>query len=223
MVGLLAAAGLGAPSALADQAEPRRITVTGSAEAQAVPDMATLSIGVETEAETPGKALADNAERMTAVMSRLKDVGIEDRDLQTSRLGIWPVFAERQQPQKPVGYHASNQLTVTIRAIDRLGAVLDQAVAEGANSVNGPTFGITNPDPLLAAARDAAVRDAIAKAERFAAAADVRLGKVLSLDEVGGGPVLLRQMRAEAMAASTPIAPGETTISASVTMTFAID
>ncbi|MEM7042398.1 MAG: SIMPL domain-containing protein [Pseudomonadota bacterium] len=210
-------------SALAEDDELRRITVTGRAQAEAVPDLASLSIGVQTEAGTPGEALSENAERMTAVMKRLKDSGIDDRDLRTSQLGIWPIFAERRQPRETVGYRASNQLTVTIRDIDRLGTILDQAVADGANSVNGPTFSIADPDPLLAAARDAAVKDAIAKAERLAAAADVELGEVIRIDEGGGVPILPRQMRAEAMDVSTPIAPGETTIGASVSMTFAIN
>lgn len=210
--------------ALAHDDASSRITVTGRAEATAIPDIATMSIGVETEAKTPGEALADNAVRMTTVMGRLKSAGIADKDMQTSQLGIWPVFAERQQPRKTVGYRASNQLTVTIRDIDRLGSILDKAVADGANSVNGPTFSIAEPEPLFVAAREAAVKDAIAKAERYASAADVELGHVISIDEAGGGgPVFGRQMRADSMAASTPIAPGETTIAASVTITFAID
>lgn len=222
-LGLLLGMGAAATSAIADDDQQRRITVTGRAEAQAVPDIATLSIGVETEAKTPGEALSENAERMTAVMKRLKDAGIEDKDLRTSQLGIWPIFADRQQPRKTVGYRASNQLAVTIRDIDNLGTLLDETVADGANSVNGPTFSIADPEPLLTAARTAAVKDAITKAERYAAAADVRLGKVMSIDEAGGGPVYARQMRAESMAASSPIAPGENTIAASVTMTFAIN
>lgn len=213
---------LQAPPVLADEKRQRRITVTGKAEAQAVPDIATMSIGVETEAKTPSDALAENAERMTAVMARLKNAGIADKDLQTSQLGIWPIFAERQQPRKTVGYRASNQLRVTIRDIDRLGAILDATVTDGANSISGPTFSIADPEPLLAKARDGAVEDAIAKAERYAAAAGVKLGRVLSIDEGGSSPVFARQMRAEAMAVSTPIAPGETILAASVTMTFAI-
>lgn len=219
---LLVAAGPDIALADAEDAQPRTITVSGQGEANAVPDIATLTIGVETEAETPGQALADNAERMSAVMRQLKDAGVADKDLQTSQLGIWPVFAERDQPRKTVGYRASNQLSVTIRDIERLGVVLDGAVADGANSVNGPTFGIADPEPLLADARTAAVQDALDKAGQYAAAASVKLGDVISIDEATGGPIFARQMRAEAMAASTPVAPGETTLSASVTMTFAI-
>ena len=223
-LGLLVGSSAAAPLAIADDDRQRVITVVGRAEAQAVPDIATLSIGVETEAKTPGEALSKNAERMTATMKRLKDAGIADKDLKTSQLGIWPVFAERQQPRETVGYRASNRLAVTIRDIDRLGTLLDETVADGANSVNGPTFSIADPEPLLAAARTAAVKDAITKAERYAAAADVELGDVISIDESGGrAPIISRQMRAETMAASTPIAPGENTIAASVTMTFEID
>ena len=222
MLALAFLIGLTAWSAQADDDQPGRITVTGRAEAQAVPDIATMSIGVQTEARTPGEALSENARRMTAVMKRLKDAGIEDRDLRTSQLAIWPIRAESRQSSSSGGYRASNQLTVTIRDIDRLGAILDETVSDGANSLSGPTFGIAKPEPLLQAARDAAVRDAIAKAERYAAAADVELGDVMSIDEAGGGPVFARQMRAEAMDVATPVAPGQTTISASVTMTFAI-
>jgi uncharacterized protein YggE len=223
ILGLLVGQAPFAPSASADEHQFRQITVTGQGEASAEPDMATLSIGVEVQAKTPGKALADNAERMTAVMARLKDAGIAEKDLRTSQLGVWPVYSERNQPQRIVGYRASNQLSVIIRDIDRLGDVLDQAVADGANRVNGPSFSIADPAPLLARARDDAVSDAVAKAERYAAAAGVALGDVLSIDEAGGAPIFGRQMRAEAMAASTPIAPGESSVSASVTMTFAID
>ncbi|MDH3661099.1 MAG: SIMPL domain-containing protein [Alphaproteobacteria bacterium] len=222
-LGLFLGLGLATPAAIADEDQPRRVTVTGQAEIQAAPDIATLSIGVEIEAKTPGEALAANAARMTAVTKRLKQAGIADKDMQTSQLGIWPIYADRQQPRKTVAYRVSNQLTVTIRDIDRLGATLDQAVADGANSVGGPTFAIADPEPLLAKAREAAVRDAIAKAERYAAAAEVELGEVLSIDEgSGGGPIFTRHMRAESMTASTPVAPGETTIAASVTLTFAI-
>ncbi|MEM8950179.1 MAG: SIMPL domain-containing protein [Pseudomonadota bacterium] len=215
--------GLTAWSVHADDDQPGRITVTGRGEAQAEPDIATMSIGVQTDAKAPGEALSENARRMIAVMQRLKDAGIEDRDLRTSQLAIWPIRADSRQPGSFDGYRVTNQLTVTIRDIDRVGPILDQTVTDGANSFSGPSFGIDEPEPLLQAARDAAVKDAIAKAERYAAAAGVELGDVMSIDEAGGGgPVFARQMRAEAMDAGTPVAPGQTSMSASVTMTFAI-
>jgi len=222
-LGIFFGSNLQAPSASAKEDRLRTITVTGRAEAQAVPDIATMSIGVDTEAKTPGEALADNAKRMTAVMDRLKGAGIADRDLRTRQLDIRPIFANRQQPRKTVGYRASNEVTVTIRDIERTGTILDETVADGANSINGPTFSIADPEPLLIAAREAAVKDAIVKAERYAAAADVELGEVISIDEKQGGAAVPRHMRAQAVAETTPIAAGETTISAGVTMIFAID
>ncbi len=223
-LGLLMAALLVAPMASAED-DKRRITVTGKGEVKAVPDIAVMSIGVETEAKAPSDALAENASRMTAVMAKLKDAGIAEKDMQTSQLGIWPVYTDRSAsntPPKISGYRASNQLRVTIRDVERIGDILDQTVTDGANTVNGPTFSVAEPEPLYQDARDEAVKDAIAKAERYAKAAGVSLGEVLEISETGGGPVIARQMRAEAMAASTPVAAGENSFSASVTMIFGI-
>jgi len=209
--------------AIADNNVLRSITVNGSGESQAASDIATMSIGVETEAATPALAMSANAERMTDVMTRLKDEGVAEKDLQTRQLAIFPIQANRNQPREIVAYRVTNQLTVTIRDLQRLGVILDQAVMEGANQVNGPNFALTDPGPLLDAARDAAIADAIAKAERYAAAANLALGRVLSIDETGGREPFPRHARAEAMAVSTPIALGEQTITASVTMRFEID
>ena len=118
MFGLLLGLGVTAPPSIADEGQQRRITVVGQGEAKGVPDIATMSIGVETEAGAPGEALSENAGRMAAVMSRLKKAGIADKDMQTSQLRIWPIYADRQQPRATVAYRVSNQLMVTIRAID---------------------------------------------------------------------------------------------------------
>lgn len=216
------------PAAFADDDDrQRRITVSGRGESTAIPDIAVMSIGVETEAKTPSEALSENASHMNAVMARLKEAGIAEKDLQTAQLSIWPVYADRSGSSsrpKTTGFRANNQLSVTLREIGRIGEILDQAVADGANTVNGPNFSVAEPEPLYQAARDAAVADAIAKAERYATAAGVTLGEVVRIDEAGGGgPVFTRQLRAEAQAASTPVAAGESTFSASVTMVFAIE
>ena len=176
VVFLLLLGGVTAPITHAEEPVERRLTVTGRGEVRAVPDVASMSIGVETEAKTPGEALDRNAVRITAVIQRLEQAGISSKDIQTSQLGIWPVHDERQQPRRIVAYRAANRLDVTLRDVGRLGAILDQVVADGANTVNGPIFSVAAPAPLLQAARDAAVADAIAKAERFAAAAGVTLG-----------------------------------------------
>lgn len=224
MLGLLMAI-LVTPAAWADD-DQRQISVVGRGEIKAVPDMAVISVGVETEAKTPSEALSENTSRMSVVMARLEEAGIAANDLQTSQLSVWPIYADRptnSNERKITSYRASNQLRVTLRDIERIGKILDQAVGDGANTVNGPSFSVANPEPVLQAARDAAVKDAIAKAKRYAAAADVKLGEVIRIDEAGRTPVIARQMRAEARVASTPIAVGETRISAEVAMVFAIE
>lgn len=226
LFGLLALMLIPSASVAAAEETQRQITVIGQGEIRTVPDIAIMSIGVETEAASPSAALADNRSLMIAAMAKLKEAGIADQDMQTRQLGVWPIHGDRRNPGETpriVAYRVSNQLGVTLREIERIGEILDQAVADGANTINGPTFSVADPAPLMEAARDAAVADAMAKAERYAAAAKVELGDVLSISESGGGPPVVRQMRAEAMAASTPIAAGESTFSASVTMVFAID
>ena len=118
----------------------------------------------------------------------------------------------------------SNQVTARVRDIDQLGAVLDALVSAGATNIDGPSFDIADPEQLLGEARDAAVADALARARRYAAAAGVELGEILSIEEASSFvPPPRPMMRAEAMAADVPIAPGQTELSASVTVVFAIE
>jgi len=228
-LGALAALILWAAPAAADEDTPRRLVVNGTGEASARPDLAVISAGVVVQAETASAALADNTRAMNAVLEQLRGSGLPAEDVQTSQFSVTPLFDNRRpDPQTPappkiVGYQVSNQVTARVRGLDQLGAVLDGLVSAGANSINGPWFEIAEPEQLQDQARDAAVADAIAKAERYAAAAKVELGEVISIEEGGSYAPPRPMMRAEAMAADVPIAPGQTEVSASVTMTFAIE
>ena len=228
--GVLAALVLWAAPAAADEDTPRRLVVNGTGEASARPDLAVISAGVVVQAETASAALADNTRAMNAVLEQLRGSGLPAEDVQTSQFSVTPLFDDRRpDPQTPVpprivGYQVSNQVTARVRDLDRLGAILDALVTAGANSITGPWFEIADPEQLQGQARDAAVADAIARAGRYAAAAGVRLGEIISIEETGAFvPPPRPMMRAEAMAADVPIAPGETEVSASVTMTFAIE
>jgi uncharacterized protein len=116
----------------------------------------------------------------------------------------------------------SNQVRARVRDIDRLGATLDALVSAGANSIDGPYFEIADSKEVLGQARDAAVADALAKARRYATAAGVELGEIVAIEEAGSYAPPRPMMRAEAMAASVPIEPGQTELSASITITFAL-
>lgn len=212
--------------ALADDAMRPTITVTGTGTVEAVPDIATLSIGVTTQGETAAEALSANSAALDAVMARLTAAGIEARDMQTSNLSLNPNWTgyDSSSVSGPTiaGYVATNMLTIRVRALDGLGAVLDAAVADGANTLNGLTFGLADPDPALDAARQEAVAVARARAALLATAAGVKLGRVLSISE-GAAPMdPVPMFRAEASASPVPVAGGEVGLSASVTIFYEI-
>jgi uncharacterized protein YggE len=186
----LALAALATCLLTAVRAEDRRvqtpsITVTGTGEATARPDMAQIQVGVVTQATTAGAALKENSAAVEQLLKALRDRGIAERDLQTSNFNIAPQYRQTQGQHAPeiVGYQVSNQVQVKVRRLDSLGTLLDEAVSKGANQVNGISFGLAEPGPFLDQAREKAVAEARRKAELYARAAGVKLGKVLVIDE----------------------------------------
>ncbi|MFN3724573.1 MAG: SIMPL domain-containing protein [Paracoccaceae bacterium] len=202
-----------------------QITVTGEGVVDGIPDIATLSLGVTTMGDTAAAAMAANTKALSAVMARLKAAGIADRDMQTTNLSINPNWSgyDGGQRQRIDGYTASNQLTVRIRALDGLGEVLDAAIQDGANTLNGLSFGLSEPRPAMDAARKAAVEDARARATLLVEAAGVTLGRIMSITEGGGysQPQPMFRQAADS-AGAVPVAAGEVATSASVTIVFEI-
>jgi uncharacterized protein YggE len=210
---------LGAP-VLAEGAAST-ITVTGTGTVQAAPDLATLMIGVTTQGETAAVALAANSDAVEAVTARLTASGIEARDMQTSNLSINPNWTSFDGSSSPTiaGYVATNLLTIRARDLGGLGAVLDAAVADGANTLNGLTFGMAKPEPALNEARKAAVADARAKAELLVQAAGMKLGRIVTITE-GGAWADPAPMFRESAAAAVPVQGGELAMTASVTVQY---
>jgi uncharacterized protein len=204
---------------LAEGAVPT-ITVTGTATVQAAPDLATLMIGVTTQGETAAVALSANSDAVAAVTARLTASGIEARDMQTSNLSINPNWTSFDSGAAPTisGYVATNLLTIRVRDLGGLGAVLDAAVADGANTLNGLTFGMAKPEPALNEARKAAVADARARAELLVAAAGMKLGRVVTITE-GGAWTDPAPMFRDSVAAA-PVQGGEVAMTASVTIQY---
>lgn len=223
----LVAATLALPVAsVASAQDSARITVTGEGRVEAQPDMATIQLGVTTQAATAAEAMASNSAELSAVLDRLLAAGIEPRDVQTTGLSLnpnWDNSYTGEGAPKITGYVASNMLTVRVRAIETLGSVLDAAVKDGANTLNGVSFGLADPAPALDEARKLAVADALARATLFATAAGVALGPVISITEGGGygAPVPMFKLEA-ARSDSVPVAAGEISTAASVTMVFGL-
>jgi uncharacterized protein YggE len=201
------------------------ITVTGEGVVRAAPDQAMLMIGVTTQAETAAAALEANSTALTAVLARLKEVGIAELDMQTSNLSINPNWTGYDSGASPTisSYMAMNQLDVRIRTLDSLGAVVDAAVSDGANTLNGLTFGVTDPKPLLDQARSLAVADARARAEVLVTAAGGRLGRIVSISEGGGFSGPAPMFRADqSTVPGVPVQGGEVGLTSTVTLTYEI-
>lgn len=227
-----AAAFLSAPAMAqqnpAGQPSPR-ISVTGEGEASVAPDMAILNLSVLREAETARAAMTANSEAMKQVLAALKEAGVAERDLQTSGVTIQPRYAQpgnnRGVDPKITGYAVSNALTVRVRKLADAGAILDKAVSLGVNQGGGIVFVKDDPKPTLAEARKLAVADAVARAKTLAEAADIKLGKILSIEEHAIMPRPIPYGGAVRMAASdasVPLASGENTYRTQVNVVFEI-
>ncbi len=201
------------------------LSVSAQAEAKRVPDIATVSAGVVTQATDANSAMRANAVQMDKVVAAIKAAGIAERDVQTTGISVNPQYryAENQTPAI-TGYQASNTVSLKVRDIAKLGKVLDTLVAQGANQVNGPSFEIDKPDEAYDEARIAALKKAQARAETYAKAMNLRVRRVVSISEGGGfqPPIPMMRMQAmDAMAAKeTSVSPGENTLSVSLDVVF---
>ena len=225
------AAACSAPQAVADPSEqPRTISVSGQGEALATPDMAVVTIGVQTDGATAADALRANSSAMKATIDKLKEMDIEARDIQTSNLSVNPRYDYERNRSQPeiIGFRANNSVRVRLRDLEKAGAVIDEAVSTGANSLGGISFTFADPKPLHDAARQDAIADAMARAALLADAAGVKLGPVLTIHDGhvatprGGDMVMVTAQRMEADFAA-PIETGESSIRANVTMVFEIN
>jgi uncharacterized protein YggE len=224
------AAGAGGPTqapALQTSTLPGRgITVVGVGRSSGTPDVANVSVGVETQAASVQQAVADNRTKMTKLLETLKGLGIADKDISTNN---YSVYTDQQpaQPSKPnvpgpVAYRVNNQVQVTVRDVAKLGDVLDKVVEAGANNIYGVNFSVADTSTLESDARAKAMTDAKARAESLAKLAGVNLGEVVSVSEVVGGPIPFARAEAALGGGGTPIQPGSLDVNMSVQVTYAI-
>ena len=216
---------LGAIDGARAEQQPSRIVVTGEGEVGVAPDIAQIRSGVTTRGKTVLEATEANSKLMAAILTALTESGIPQKDVQTAQLSIQPVYAspEPGKEQRLVGYSVGNHINAKIKHIDRLGDVLDRMIAAGAIEVWSLEFLLSDPSKALDRAREAAIADARRKAAVYARAAGVTLGRVVSIEEESGSfaPVPKRAL-AQPAGAQIPIAPGENTLHATVTVGFEI-
>jgi uncharacterized protein YggE len=220
----IAAATLLAAPAVAQSMPPAAISVTGEATVSVPPDMAQIDGGVTSEAKTAREASDANNTAMGKVLLALKGAGIEEKDVQTSRLSLQPQIGSKSTgPSTIVGYRASNRVTIRLREVTKVASVIDTLVAAGANDIGGINFTVSNASKLLDEAREQALADARRKAEIYAKAAGVTLGEPLSIaEESSPAPTPFRARIAAGMALSAPVAQGEETLSVTVNVSWVI-
>ena len=225
---LLAASALAAPAVAEVQVTSTgpvvALTVQESVEAE--PDIATVSAGVTTEARTAVEAMKANAAQMTAVIARIKALGIAERDIQTTGISLGAQYNYNQTTQRQVfrGYQASNRVSVKLRQVDRTGEVLDALVAAGATDLNGPEWSIDDDTAARAQARRQAMDTARTQALEYARAggySDIRLLEVSeTIVPSRPMPMFGRVLAEQAAAAPTPVQPGMVQASVVVTVSY---
>ena len=205
-------------------ADSTLLQVSAHAEAHRVPDVATISAGVVTQAADANAAMRDNAQQMDTVMKAVRAAGIAERDIQTSGINVNPQYRYAEsQPPTITGYQANNTVSLKVRDIAKLGHVLDALVASGSNQINGPSFEVDQPEAAYDEARRAALEKAQARAEMYAKTLGLRVRRIVSIGEGGNFrppvPVPMAMARAE-KSVDTSVSPGETTLGADLDVVF---
>ncbi|HEX8644789.1 MAG TPA: SIMPL domain-containing protein [Allosphingosinicella sp.] len=222
--------------AVAAQAQPiaaqaisgTRLDIVAVGEVTRVPDVARISAGVVTQAQTASEAIRLNSTRMNSVRDALRRAGIADRDIQTSNISLQPDYRYiENQPPQLTGYRASNEVSIRFRDIAQTGRILDALVAQGANQINGPMLEIDRPEAALDEARLAALANARARADLYARSLGMRVTRVLSVSEAGipsmPYPRPMAVARGAAVADSMQIDPGEQRLSIALTVSFELE
>src|ERR1700689_446466 len=220
LLGLVVVAGAEEP-----KSAPARIVVTGEGSVRAPPDYALITGGVTLRAKTAKEAATADAKLMTAVADALRDAGIAQEDIQTSRYSLAPVYAPPQQntEAKLTGFSASNRISAKVNDLDKVGDIIDRLIGAGATDIGGVHFMHSDISKALDGARQAAMADARRKAQVYAEAAGIRLGNVIWITEDPAyTPPYPMAAAPVSAAAPTPIAAGEDTLRAQITVGFDI-
>jgi uncharacterized protein YggE len=235
-IAALLAVALSVPPAQAQNVEPKappeaRLVVVGEGRVTVAPDYARIRTGVSTNAKTAKEASDANAKLMAGVIAALVDAGIAKKDIQTAQFSIDPVYtspssAPSSGERKLSGFRVSNQVNVTIHEIGQVGDILDRLVRAGATEASSIAFLNSDPEKALDQAREAAIANARHKAELYARASDLNLGRVAWITESADFqpvvPMAVNMQRMSAPAKPVPIETGEETITARVTVGFEV-
>ena len=205
----------------------RTVSVTASGRVSAMPDLAAISTGVQTDANTAREAMSRNTVAMTKLIDGLKATGIDAKDIQTTAVTINPRYTNPRDGTQPVinGYSAGNQVRIVVRDMKRVGEILDAALTLGATQMGGISFDVSQAETLKDEARKVAIANARRRAELFAAATGASVGQVISISEdaqFNGPQPVLMGTRAKAVAGPVPVEAGSMELDATVHVTWSL-
>ncbi len=213
------------PTSAQEKRAERTVTVGASGTVSVEPDIAHISTGVLSEAETAREALQRNSAAMKKVVDGLKGAGIDPKDVQTSRFSIDPRYDQPKDGRtaRITGYRVVNQVGITARDISKLGELLDLLVTLGANQAGGISFDVSKAETLKDEARRQAIANALRRAKLFAEAAGATVGDVLSIEEdVSASAPRPFTGRVAMSAESVPIERGSQSLEVRVQVTWAL-
>lgn len=227
-VAALGGAGIGlAQDPATPAATPRTLEVTGRGTVNVTPDTAVISVGTSMLENTPSEAYAAASKAMNKMAAALKAMGVDEKDIKTTQLNLNAEYNWTQERgQQLKGYRAFSTLTVSTQKLDQVGALVDAAIAAGANQLNSINFTVKDPQKLLEQAMDAAVDNAMEKANRVAARMNTTVVSVLKVMVMDGSGTVVYSEAARAgkggAADAMPIFSGSSDYTATVSATFEI-
>lgn len=216
-----------------NSAPQRTLGVSGVGRVSVAPDIAYIYIGVHTETSSASDAVDENNKVANRVIQALKDAGVDAKDIRTDYFSIWPFDKYDSMTGMPTGekyYGVDNTVYVTVRDLDTLGSLLDDAIGAGATTINSIQFDVADKDTALVEAREAAVQDAKVQASELATLADLELGEIQNISfydsspyPVGGyGYGMGGGGGGDAYGNNIPIQPGEMTLQVTVSVTYIV-
>lgn len=209
------------------QMTPSGITVTGIGNAYGTPDMAIIDLGVDVANEDVTVASDEVSKITSSLLDIFNKAGVESKDIRTAYFNVWREVRYNPEGQETTPlFHVVNTLSVNVRDISKVGILLNESLAAGANTINGIQYTISNPEKLEQEARSLAMQNAKARAAELAVLSGISLGKVLAINEIPAyspSPMPYASARMDSASAGMPTSVGQLAVSVNLTVTFEIE
>jgi hypothetical protein len=213
-----------------ETSENQVITVSGTGEVYATPDVGLIDISVKTESKDVATATNDNSVKMNGIISFIKNSSVEDKDIKTTGFNINPVYAWEDKTGKRTltGYEVTQTINVKIRDLTKVGAIISGATENGANDISSLSFIVDNDEQVKEDAKNLAIKDAQAKAKNLEKALGVKMVKIINFSESSYNPTYISydqsyKLESTGVGVLSPtISAGQNKITSTVTITYAI-